>query len=126
MSRVFISGSSDGLGLMAARLLVDGGHEVTLHARNTARAEDARRTVPQAKAVAVGDLSSIEETRRVAEQVNALGRHDAVIHNAGVGYREARRVETVSCWQRRPQIAFAVCWSDAAWSSSRCDIARFL
>ena len=31
-----------------------------------------------------------------------------------------------SCWQRRPQIAFAVCWSDAAWSSSRCDIARFL
>jgi hypothetical protein len=24
------------------------------------------------------------------------------------------------------QIAFAVCWSDAAWSSSRCDIARFL
>jgi NAD(P)-dependent dehydrogenase (short-subunit alcohol dehydrogenase family) len=53
MSRVFISGSSDGLGLMAARLLVDGGHEVTLHARNTARAEDARRSVPQAKAVAV-------------------------------------------------------------------------
>ena len=95
MSRVFISGSSDGLGLMAARLLVDGGHEVTLHARNTARAEDARRSVPQAKAVAVGDLSSIEETRRVAEQVNALGRHDAVIHNAGVGYREARRIETV-------------------------------
>ena len=78
-----------------ARLLVDGGHEVTLHARNTARAEDARRSVPQAKAVAVGDLSSIEETRRVAEQVNALGRHDAVIHNAGVGYREARRIETV-------------------------------
>ena len=95
MSRVFISGSSDGLGLMAARLLVDGGHEVTLHARNTARAEDTRRSVPQAKAVAVGDLSSIEETRRVAEQVNALGRHDAVIHNAGVGYREARRIETV-------------------------------
>ena len=95
MSRVFISGSSDGLGLMAARLLVDGGHEVTLHARNTARAEDARRSVPQAKAVTVGDLSSIEETRRVAEQVNALGRHDAVIHNAGVGYREARRIETV-------------------------------
>jgi NAD(P)-dependent dehydrogenase (short-subunit alcohol dehydrogenase family) len=63
MSRVFISGSSDGLGLMAARLLVDGGHEVTLHARNTARAENARRSVPQAKAVAVGDLSSIEETR---------------------------------------------------------------
>jgi hypothetical protein len=36
MSLVFISGSSDGLGLLAARLLVDWGHEVTLHARNKA------------------------------------------------------------------------------------------
>jgi len=95
MSLVFISGSSDGLGLLAARLLVDWGHEVTLHARSAARAEDARRSVPEAKAVAIGDLSSIEETQRVAEQVNSLGRHDAVIHNAGVGYREARRIETV-------------------------------
>jgi len=95
MSRVFVTGSSDGLGLMAARLLVDRGHEVTLHARNAARAEDARRSVPQAGAVAVGDLSSIDGMRRVAEQVDALGRHDAVIHNVGVGYREARRIETV-------------------------------
>jgi NAD(P)-dependent dehydrogenase (short-subunit alcohol dehydrogenase family) len=95
MSRVFISGSSDGLGLLAARLLVDWSHDVTLHARNAVRAEDTRRSVPQAKAVVVGDLSSIKEMRRVAEQVNALGRHDAVIHNAGVGYREARRIETV-------------------------------
>src|SRR3984957_5129222 len=95
MSLVFISGSSDGLGLLAARLLLDCGHEVTLHARSAARAEDARRSVPEAKAVAIGDLSSIEETRRIAEQVNALGRHDAVIQNAGVGYREARRIETV-------------------------------
>jgi NAD(P)-dependent dehydrogenase (short-subunit alcohol dehydrogenase family) len=46
MSRVFISGSSDGLGLMAARLLVDGGHEVTLHARNTARARLAVDRLP--------------------------------------------------------------------------------
>ena len=37
MSLVFISGSSDGLGLLAARLLVDWGHEVTLHARSAAR-----------------------------------------------------------------------------------------
>jgi NAD(P)-dependent dehydrogenase (short-subunit alcohol dehydrogenase family) len=45
--------------------------------------------------VVVGDLASIEETRQVAQQANALGRYDAVIHNAGVGYREPRRVETV-------------------------------
>ena len=91
MARVFITGSSDGLGLMAARLLVGQGHRVTLHARNDARAADTRRALPQADAVVIGDLSSIAQTRQVADQVNALGRHDAVIHNAGVGYREPRR-----------------------------------
>jgi len=95
MARVFVTGSSDGLGLMAARLLVEGGHQVTLHARNAARAEDARRALPQASAIVIGDLSNIAQMREVAEQANALGRHDAVIHNAGVGYREPRRIETV-------------------------------
>jgi NAD(P)-dependent dehydrogenase (short-subunit alcohol dehydrogenase family) len=94
MARVFITGSADGLGLLAARLLVDGGHAVTLHARNAARAEDARRALSAAEAVLVGDLASIEQTRAVAQQANARGRYDAVIHNAGVGYREPRRVET--------------------------------
>ena len=32
--------------------------------------------------------------RSVAEQVNALGVFDAIIHNAAVDYREPRRVET--------------------------------
>jgi NAD(P)-dependent dehydrogenase (short-subunit alcohol dehydrogenase family) len=32
--------------------------------------------------------------RSIAEQANRLGRFDAVIHNAGIGYREPRRVET--------------------------------
>ncbi len=94
MSRVFITGSSDGLGLMAARLLIEGGHDVTLHARNAARTEATRRALPHARAIVVGDLSSIAKMRRVAEQVNALGRHDAVIHNAGIGYREPRRAQT--------------------------------
>ena len=95
MHRILVTGSTDGLGLMAARLLVQDGHTVTLHARNTARAADAQRTLPQAEAVVVGDLSSIAETRRLAEQVNDLGRYHAVIHNAGVGYREPHRIETV-------------------------------
>jgi NAD(P)-dependent dehydrogenase (short-subunit alcohol dehydrogenase family) len=90
MSRVFITGSSDGLGLMAGRLLVDWGHRVTLHARNQARAADTRRALPQAEAVVVGDVSKIAQMRRVADEVNALGRHDAVIHNVGVGSRAGR------------------------------------
>src|ERR1019366_1309468 len=95
MSRVFITGSSDGLGLLAARLLVEQGHQVTLHARNDTRAADTSRSLPQAGAIVVGDLSRIAETHSVAEQVNALGRHDAVIHNAGVGNRQSNRVETI-------------------------------
>src|SRR5271170_3894519 len=94
MARIFITGSSDGLGLMAGQLLVEWGHQVTLHARNAARAKDARRSLPQAEAVVVGDLSSVAQMRLVAEQVNALGRYHAVIHNVGVGYREPRRIET--------------------------------
>ena len=95
MSRIFVTGSSDGLGMMSARILIDAGHQVTLHGRNDRRAADARAALPKAKDVVVGDLSNIAETRQVAEQVNALGRHDAVIHNAGIGYREQYRVETI-------------------------------
>jgi len=94
MARVFVTGSSDGLGFLAARLLIEQGHEVTLHARNAARAEATRRALPQAGAIVVGDVGSIAETRRVAEQVNALGRHDAVIHNVGIGARGAGRIES--------------------------------
>lgn len=95
MARIFITGSADGLGRMAARLLVANGHRVVLHARNQARAQEALRGVPGAETVVIGDLSGISETKRVAEQVNELGLFDAVIHNAGVGYRESRRIQTV-------------------------------
>lgn len=94
MARVFITGSADGLGKMAAQLLVEEGHKVVLHARNAARGEEALKNVPGAESVVTGDLSGISQTRSVAEQVNALGSFDAVIHNAGVGYREPQRIAT--------------------------------
>jgi NAD(P)-dependent dehydrogenase (short-subunit alcohol dehydrogenase family) len=94
MARVLITGSSDGLGLMAGEQLARDGHEVTLHARNDARAGDARAALPAAAHVVVGDLASVGGMRQVAGQANELGRYDAVIHNAGVGYREPHRVQT--------------------------------
>lgn len=75
---------------MAGQLLVEQHHEVVLHARNPKRAEDARRALPGAEAVVVGDVSTIAATRSVAEQVNQLGQFDAVIHNVAVGYRKPR------------------------------------
>ena len=93
LARVFITGSSDGLGRMAAESLIQQGHQVVLHARNERRAKEAKTAVPGAEAAVTGDLSSIAETKNIAEQVNALGPFDAVIHNAGV-YREPRRNQT--------------------------------
>ena len=94
MARVFITGSSDGLGLMAAGTLIQEGHSVVLHARNEQRAEETSLRLPRAGDVLIGDLSSIRQTRRLAEKANALGRFDALIFNAAVGYREPQRVST--------------------------------
>jgi NAD(P)-dependent dehydrogenase (short-subunit alcohol dehydrogenase family) len=94
MASICITGSADGLGLMAGQLLAAQGHSVVLHARNEARAADARRALPEAAAVLVGDLSTLAAMRRVADQANSFGRFDAVIHNVGIGYREPRRVAT--------------------------------
>jgi NAD(P)-dependent dehydrogenase (short-subunit alcohol dehydrogenase family) len=44
-----------------------------------------RDLLDRGAAAVVGDLSDIEQTRGVADQVNHLGRMDAVIHNAGIG-----------------------------------------
>jgi NAD(P)-dependent dehydrogenase (short-subunit alcohol dehydrogenase family) len=95
MARVLVTGSADGLGQMAARLMVAAKHRVVLHARNSERASEALEAVPGVETVVVGDLSSIRETRDIADQVNGLGPFDAVIHNAGVGYRERQRGASV-------------------------------
>jgi NAD(P)-dependent dehydrogenase (short-subunit alcohol dehydrogenase family) len=81
---VFITGSADGLGRAAAQTLLEDGHEVVVHARNTDRLMAVRDLLDRGAAAVVGDLSDLEETRGVAAQVNRLGRMDAVIHNAGV------------------------------------------
>lgn len=94
MARIFITGSADGLGKMAARLLIADGHQVIVHGRNKRRAEETMKAIPGAEFAVSGDLSLLKETREVADQVNALGVMDAVIHNAGIGYRENKLVFT--------------------------------
>jgi NAD(P)-dependent dehydrogenase (short-subunit alcohol dehydrogenase family) len=93
MARVFITGSTDGLGRAAAQSLIDQGHAVVLHARSLQRASSLDDLAPRSAGVIVGDLRDAGQTRRIAEQVNAIGRMDAVIHNAGI-YSEATRNPT--------------------------------
>ena len=93
MARVFITGSTQGLGRASASALLEGGHEVVLHARNPSRAASIGDLAKRASGVVIGDLASARETHDVAEQVNALGRMDTVIHNAGI-YIDAQLVPT--------------------------------
>lgn len=93
MARVFITGSADGLGRAAAEWLISQGHEVVLHARSVDRRAAMADLSEHWGGVVFGDLRSGEETRRVAEQVNAIGTMDAVIHNAGI-YRSPGRGST--------------------------------
>ncbi len=95
MARVFITGSSDGLGLLAAKSLAAQGHQVVLHARNEKRKEDTLKQI-QGVAVLTGDLSNTEETKALAGEVNKLGRFDAVIHNAGVYNAPAQQIFSVN------------------------------
>lgn len=89
MAKIFITGSADGLGQLAAKALIKLGHQVVLHARNAERGKQALDKTPGAQDVLTGDLSSMEETKALAAKANALGNFDVVIHNAGV-YRVSR------------------------------------
>jgi NAD(P)-dependent dehydrogenase (short-subunit alcohol dehydrogenase family) len=95
MSRIFITGAADGLGQMAAKLLIADGHQVVLHARNEDRANEALKALPGAETAVSADLSSISEIIELAEKVNKLGHFDAIIHNAGIGYQEPRRGNSI-------------------------------
>lgn len=83
MAIVFITGSTDGLGRAAAQSLLEQGHQVVLHARSAERATAISELESHSARVVIGDLKSAAQTRHVADQVNAIGRMDAVIHNAG-------------------------------------------
>jgi len=84
MARILITGSTDGFGLEAARQLVERNHTVYLHARNQERANDVKAKCPGAAGVLIADLTSVTETRKLAEEANAIGTFDAIIHNAGL------------------------------------------
>jgi NAD(P)-dependent dehydrogenase (short-subunit alcohol dehydrogenase family) len=111
MARIFITGSSDGLGLAAAQLLIGQGHSVVLHARNEERAGQTMAKVPKAEKVLVADLADMEQTKNLAAQANAIGRFDAVIHNAAVYSTAPKQLFTVNslapyiltCLMERPQ-----------------------
>lgn len=84
MTRILITGSTEGLGYLAAKQLLQDGNEVVLHARNQQRARDVLGKFPTGTKVVIGDLGIRSEVESIAKQANEIGTFDAVIFNAGV------------------------------------------
>ncbi|OZC57138.1 short-chain dehydrogenase [Rhodococcus sp. RS1C4] len=84
MSRILITGSSDGIGRACAVSLLDDGHEVIVHARSQQRLSAVEDLISRGAASVVGDLSLPEDLAQIAEQANRIGAIQAVVHNAGI------------------------------------------
>ena len=92
MATICVTGSTDGIGLVAARTLLGQGHRVLLHARSAERGEpvlDELRAqgLPGEAELVVGDLASLEQVRALAARLAELGPLDVLAHNAGVWVR---------------------------------------
>jgi NAD(P)-dependent dehydrogenase (short-subunit alcohol dehydrogenase family) len=87
---VFITGSTDGVGRHIATKLAGQGAKVLVHGRDAARANAVIEAIKRAGGAAPSfyqaDLSSLAETRKLAERV--LAHHDRIdvfVSNAGIG-----------------------------------------
>jgi NAD(P)-dependent dehydrogenase (short-subunit alcohol dehydrogenase family) len=84
VSRVFVTGSADGLGRLTAQSLLRAGHEVVVHARNRERAGTLDALLARGADLVIGDFADRDEVRRVAVDLDGGRPLDAVIHNVGV------------------------------------------
>ena len=87
---ILITGSTDGIGLAAARMLASQGHRVLLHGRNPGKLEKARDSLPQPSDSArvegyVADLSRLADVEALADAITkAHAKLDVLINNAGI------------------------------------------
>ncbi len=90
MKTVLITGSTDGIGREAARVLGERGARVLVHGRSCAKAEAAAaalrdETGRDAFAAVAGDFTRLDEVRALAADVAARWpRLDVVVNNAGI------------------------------------------
>ena len=92
---ILVTGSTDGLGLATARRLASMGASVLVHGRHPQKLERVLVGLPSGQGDGahcyLADLSSLDETRRLARHVaSEHGRLDVLINNAGVVIQERR------------------------------------
>ncbi len=86
MTTICLTGSTDGIGLVAARTLLEQGHRVLVHARSEERGRPVVDGLTGDVDLVVGDLSSLTAVRALAERLRAEPL-DVLAHNAGVWVR---------------------------------------
>ncbi len=84
MSRILITGSTDGLGRATAVSLLGDGHEVVVHARSPERLAAVQDLLDLGAGSLVRDLADPDQVYGLVDQAGALGPFDAMIHNAGI------------------------------------------
>ncbi|TDN45485.1 short-subunit dehydrogenase [Curtobacterium flaccumfaciens] len=84
MSRILVTGSTDGLGRATADALLHAGHDVVVHARTPDRARAVADLVERGAALSVVDLADRDAVVAAARELDAGAPIDAVVHNAGV------------------------------------------
>jgi NAD(P)-dependent dehydrogenase (short-subunit alcohol dehydrogenase family) len=95
MATICITGSSDGIGLATARVLLADGHRVLIHARSPDRAGPVLEQLGGDTALVTGNLARLDEVHRIADQIRAHGPVDVLVHNAGVWVRGSTPRTTV-------------------------------
>ena len=70
---ILITGSTDGIGLQAAKVLAAKGHELILHGRSAEKLAAIKTAHPELAAAPsfIADLSDLKETAQMAEAIIA-------------------------------------------------------
>lgn len=89
MKTIIITGSTDGIGKLAAIGLAKQGHQLYIHGRSQEKVENV---IKEIKSISgnekidgfVADLSNFKAVRELANEINKLEQLDVLINNAGV------------------------------------------
>ncbi len=86
MTTICLTGSTDGIGLAAARTLLADGHRVLVHARSESRGRPVVDALSGDVDLVVADLASLGQVRALGERLRSEPL-DVLAHNAGVWVR---------------------------------------
>lgn len=122
---VLVTGSTRGIGLAIARALAAQGAVVGVHGRDLVRAREVCAELPATAGGSVplaGDLDEPEVARGIVQDfVEAAGRIDGLVNNAGGGKARPFRALTLQGWRRTfsANLEAAVIASQEAYATMR-------